>query len=239
MILLPAIDLRGGRCVRLTQGDYDQETSYSDDPAAVARGFVDEGAEWLHVVDLDAALEGTPRNGEIIAQVVSSVPIKVEVSGGIRDEAAVDAALDAGAARVVVGTRALADPAFVERIVGKHGEKVAVGLDVRGTRLQARGWTEDAGELDPTLEHLDRIGVRCFVVTDVSRDGMLTGPNLELLDHVRDRTSATVVASGGISSLEDLRALSSRGTPEAIVGKALYAGRFTLAEAIAVARGEG
>lgn len=236
MILLPAIDLRGGRCVRLTQGDYDAETSYSDDPLAVARGFVADGAEWIHVVDLDAALEGVARNGAIIRSIVDDVPIKVEISGGIRDEAAVDAAIAAGAARIVVGTRALADPAFVDRIVATHGERIAVGLDVRGTTLQARGWTEEAGQLHPTLERLDAAGCRCYVVTDVARDGMLNGPNLELLADVRARTSATIVASGGVSSLDDLRALRDAGMTEAIVGKALYAGRFTLPDAIEAAR---
>lgn len=236
MILLPAIDLRGGRCVRLTQGRYDKETAYSEDPLAVARGFVADGAEWIHVVDLDAALEGVPRNGDAIRGIVADVPIKVEVSGGIRDEAGVEAALSAGAARIVVGTRALADPAFVERIVAAHGDRVAVGLDVRGTTLQARGWTEEAGELHPTLDRLNEAGCRCYVVTDVARDGMLNGPNLELLADVRARTSATVVASGGVSSLDDLRALRDAGIAEAIVGKALYAGRFTLPDAIEAAR---
>ena len=236
MILLPAIDLRGGRCVRLTQGDYDAETAYSDDPLAVARGFVDDGAEWIHVVDLDAALEGVARNGVIIRSIVADVPIRVEISGGIRDEAAVDAALEAGAARIVVGTRALADPVFVERIVAAHGERIAVGLDVRGTTLQARGWTEEAGELHPTLERLDAAGCRCYVVTDVARDGMLNGPNLELLADVCARTSATIVASGGVSSLDDLRALRDGDITEAIVGKALYAGRFTLPAAIEASR---
>jgi len=236
VILLPAIDLRGGRCVRLTQGDYDAETSYSDDPLAVARGFVADGAEWIHVVDLDAALEGVARNGAIIRAIVDDVPIKVEISGGIRDEAAVDAAIEAGAARIVVGTRALADPAFVDRIVATHGPRIAVGLDVRGTTLQARAGTEEAGELHPTRERLDEAGCACYVVTDVARDGMLNGPNLELLADVRARTTATIVASGGVSSLDDLRALRDAGITEAIVGKALYAGRFTLPEAIDAAR---
>lgn len=235
MIVLPAIDLRDGRAVRLTQGDYAQETVYADDPLEVAASFVEAGAAWLHVVDLDGALEGEPRNGDLIARIVNEVSIRVEVSGGIRDEEAVRSALVAGAARVVVGTRALADQAFVERIVLEHGEQIAVGLDCRGTRLQARGWTEDAGELDPMLERLNAVGARCYIVTDVGRDGMLNGPNLDLLKHVAARTNATVVASGGVSSLEDLRALRAAGVAETIVGKALYAGRFTLREAIEVA----
>lgn len=235
MILLPAIDLRDGRAVRLTQGDYDRETVYADDPLEVARGFVKDGAAWLHVVDLDGALEGVPRNGDLIRRIVSEVPIRVEVSGGLRDEEGVRAAIASGAARVVVGTRALADPPFVERIVAEHGEKIAVGLDCRGTRLQARGWTEDGGELEPMLERLNEAGARCYIVTDVARDGMLNGPNLDLLEHVRARTTATIVASGGVSSLDDISALVAAGVTECIVGKALYAGRFTLPEAIDLA----
>lgn len=237
MILLPAIDLRDGHAVRLTQGDYALETVYADDPLEVATRFVADGAEWLHVVDLDAALTGEACNAAVIAKIVAAVAIQVEVSGGIRDEAAVSAALDAGAARVVVGTRALADPAFVARIVAAHGARVAIGLDVRGTRLQARGWTEDAGELHPTLASLNEAGVRAVVVTDVARDGMLNGPNLALLDDVRTRTDATVVASGGVGTIADLVALRDAGIAEAIIGKALYAGRFTLPDAIASARG--
>ncbi|HVL89772.1 MAG TPA: 1-(5-phosphoribosyl)-5-[(5-phosphoribosylamino)methylideneamino]imidazole-4-carboxamide isomerase [Actinomycetota bacterium] len=236
MILLPAIDLRGGRCVRLTQGDFDQETVYDDDPVAVAKRFEAAGAEWLHVVDLDAALEGVPRNRDAIRAVVDAVGLKVEISGGIRDEDAVRAALAAGATRIVIGTRALNDPAFVTRVVAEHGDAIAIGLDVRGTRLQARGWTEDAGELYPTLAALDEAGARTYVVTDVARDGMLSGPNLDLLADVMSRTPAALVASGGVSSLADLRALARLGVPECIVGKALYAGAFTLPEAIKAAR---
>ena len=235
MIVLPAIDLRGGRCVRLTQGDFDQETVYDDDPVAVAKRFEADGAKWLHVVDLDAALDGVPRNRDAIRAVVDAVGLKVEISGGIRDEDAVRAALEAGAARIVIGTRALGDPAFVARVVGEHGDGVAIGLDVRGTRLQARGWTEDAGELHPALAALDDAGVRTYVVTDVARDGMLSGPNLDLLADVMSRTPAVVVASGGVSSLDDLRALARLGVGECIVGTALYAGAFTLPDAIRAA----
>jgi 1-(5-phosphoribosyl)-5-[(5-phosphoribosylamino)methylideneamino] imidazole-4-carboxamide isomerase/N-(5'phosphoribosyl)anthranilate isomerase len=236
VILLPAIDLRDGRCVRLTQGDYSQETVYDDDPIAVALRFRDHGAQWLHVVDLDAALTAEPRNRDAIRAVIAAVPeIKVECSGGIRADDDVNAALDAGAARIVIGTRALKDPEWVARIAGAHGSRVAVGLDVRGTRLQARGWTEDAGELYPTLQRFDAAGVAAYVVTDVARDGMLAGPNLDLLRDVMSRTRATVVASGGVSSLGDLRALAALGVPECIVGKALYAGAFTLDDALEAA----
>lgn len=236
MILLPAIDLRDGRCVRLVQGDFAKETVYDDDPLAVAKRYEAEGAEWLHVVDLDAALEGVPRNREVVASVIRSVGVPVQCSGGIRSTDAIAAALDAGAGRVVLGTQALLDPLFVTEAVEWYGEKVAVGLDVRGDRLQARGWTEDAGDLWETLDRLDRAGVARFVVTDVARDGMLEGPNLELLRAVMARTTRPVVASGGVSSVEDLRALAGIGAESCIVGKALYAERFTLPEALEAAR---
>lgn len=233
MILLPAVDIRDGRCVRLAQGDFGRETVYDEDPVAVAKRYEAEGAEWLHVVDLDAALEGIPRNREIVAEVIGSVGIPVQCSGGIRDEEALLVARGAGAARVVIGTAALRDPAFVERAATRQGGFVAVGLDVRGETLQARGWTEDAGALWPTLQRLLGAGVERFVVTDVARDGMLEGPNLELLNSVVLRAgAAAVVASGGVSSLEDLRAIAAIGVEACIVGKALYAGRFTLPQAL-------
>ena len=233
MILLPAVDIKDGRCVRLVQGDFDRETVYDEDPVAVARRYEVEGARWLHVVDLDAALEGVPRNRELVAEVIRSVGIPVQCSGGIRDAEALQAANVAGAARVVVGTAALKDPGFVEDAVARHGAFVAVGLDVRGETLQARGWTEEAGHLWPTLERLVGLGVARFVVTDVARDGMLEGPNVDLLREVMSRTERAIVASGGVSSLEDLRVLDISGVEGCIVGKALYAGRFTLPEALA------
>ena len=236
MILLPAIDIRGGRCVRLVQGDFAQETVYDEEPAEVARAYEAEGAEWLHVVDLDAALEGEPRNREVVAGVIASVSIPVQASGGIRSLEAIQAAVSAGAARVVVGTQALLDPGFVADAVGRFGNEVAVGLDARGDRLQARGWTEDAGDLWETLDRLGAAGVARFVVTDVAKDGMLEGPNTDLLRRVIERTSASVVASGGVSSLEDLRAVAATGAEACIVGKALYAGAFTLPDALAAAR---
>jgi len=236
VILLPAIDIRGGRCVRLVQGDFAQETVYDEEPAEVARAYEAQGAEWLHVVDLDAALEGEPRNREVVAGVIASVSIPVQASGGIRSLEAIQAAVSAGAARVVVGTQALLDPGFVADAVGRFGNEVAVGLDARGDRLQARGWTEDAGDLWETLDRLGAAGVARFVVTDVAKDGMLEGPNTDLLRRVIERTSASVVASGGVSSLEDLRAVAATGAEACIVGKALYAGAFTLPDALAAAR---
>jgi 1-(5-phosphoribosyl)-5-[(5-phosphoribosylamino)methylideneamino] imidazole-4-carboxamide isomerase/N-(5'phosphoribosyl)anthranilate isomerase len=235
MILLPAIDIRDGRCVRLVQGDYARETVYDEDPVAVAKRYESEGGEWLHVVDLDAALDGVPRNRDVVQQVIASVSIPVQCSGGIRSEDAIAWARDAGAARVVLGTQALLDPAFVEEAVGGFGDLVAVGLDVRGERLQARGWTEDAGELYETLSRLDEAGVARYVVTDVAKDGMLQGPNLDLLTAIMKETPASIVASGGVSSADDLRALAGIGVEACIVGKALYAGAFTLREALIAA----
>jgi phosphoribosylanthranilate isomerase len=232
VILLPAIDLRGGRCVRLVQGDFAQETTYDENPIDVAKRYEDEGAQWLHVVDLDAALEGVPGNREIIERVIASCSIPVQCSGGIRSLDAIAWAVDAGAGRVVLGTQALMDPGFVGEAVARHDETIAVGLDVRGDRLQARGWTEDAGELFATMEVLDAFGCSRYVVTDVARDGMLQGPNLQLLQDVMMRTHARIVASGGVSCIEDVRALATLGVESCIIGKALYAGKFTLPEAL-------
>lgn len=233
MILLPAVDVRDGRCVRLVQGDFDQETVYDSDPVEVAARYAAEGAEWLHIVDLDAALEGVPRNRAILAEAIAAVDIKVQRSGGIRSLEAIEEALADGAARVVVGTQALLDPAFVPEAVARFGDAVAVGLDVRGERLQARGWTEDAGELYPTLRRLDDAGAARYVVTDVAKDGMLAGPNVALLRAVMAATDRPIVASGGIASLGDLRAVSEAGAEACIIGKALYAEAFTLPEALA------
>jgi phosphoribosylanthranilate isomerase len=237
MILLPAIDIRDGRCVRLVQGDYAQETVYDEEPVSVAKRYEAEGAEWLHVVDLDAALEGIPRNRAVVEDVIRSIGIPVQCSGGIRSADAIAWARAAGAARVVLGTQALLDPRFAEQAVADAAEMIAVGLDVRGDRLQARGWTEDAGELYETLTRLDGAGVARYVVTDVAKDGMLKGPNRELLEAVMQRTPAPIVASGGVSSLEDLRALDALGVEGCIIGKALYAGAFTLPEALDATRG--
>jgi phosphoribosylanthranilate isomerase len=232
MILLPAIDIRDGRCVRLVQGDYAKETVYDEEPVSVAKRYEAEGAEWLHVVDLDAALKGEPRNRAVVEEVIKSVGIPVQCSGGIRSADAIAWARAAGAARVVLGTQALLDPAFVEQAVADGREMIAVGLDVRGTRLQARGWTEDAGDLNETLARLDAAGVARYVVTDVAKDGMLQGPNLDLLKTVMSETSAAVVASGGVSSLKDLSDLAATGVEACIIGKALYAGAFTVQEAL-------
>jgi 1-(5-phosphoribosyl)-5-[(5-phosphoribosylamino)methylideneamino] imidazole-4-carboxamide isomerase/N-(5'phosphoribosyl)anthranilate isomerase len=236
MILLPAVDVAAGSAVRLVQGAAGSETVYGD-PLSAALAWQRDGAQWIHLVDLDAAF-GRGNNRDQLAEVVRRLDVAVELSGGIRDDESLQAALDTGAARVNLGTAALESPDWVRSAIAEHGDKIAVGLDVRGTTLAARGWTQEGGDLWEVLARLDADGCRRYVVTDVRRDGTLTGPNVQLLRDVCARTDRPVVASGGISSLDDLRslaALASVGVEGAIVGKALYAGAFTLREALAVA----
>jgi len=231
-VLLPAVDVADGAAVRLVRGAAGTETSYGD-PLEAALAWQRDGAQWLHLVDLDAAF-GRGNNRELLRKVVGSLDIAVELSGGIRDDTSLDAALASGATRVNLGTAALESPDWVREAIAEHGERIAVGLDVRGTTLAARGWTTEGGDLWETLARLDEDGCARYVVTDVHRDGTLTGPNLGLLRDVCARTSAAVVASGGVSSLADLRGIAGLGTVEgAIVGKALYTGAFTLPEALA------
>ena len=233
LTVLPAVDVSGGKAVRLVQGVAGTETSYGD-PLQAALAWQAAGAEWIHLVDLDAAF-GRGSNAALLAGVVGRLDVAVELSGGIRDDASLAAALATGCARVNIGTAALERPAWVRDIIAAHGERVAVGLDVRGATLAARGWTRDGGDLDETLARLDRDGCRRFVVTDVTKDGTLAGPNLGLLRRVCARTDRPVIASGGVSSLDDLRALAALaplGVEGAIVGKALYAGAFTLEQAL-------
>ncbi|GAA1398452.1 bifunctional 1-(5-phosphoribosyl)-5-((5-phosphoribosylamino)methylideneamino)imidazole-4-carboxamide isomerase/phosphoribosylanthranilate isomerase PriA [Luteococcus peritonei] len=235
LVLLPAVDVQGGQAVQLTQGVAGSEKVFGD-PLAAARRWQEEGAEWIHLVDLDAAF-GRGSNYEVLARIVGELDIQVEMSGGIRDDASLERALSAGARRVNIGTAALENPEWCERIIADHGDQVAIGLDVKGTRLAARGWTEEGGELFETLERLNRAGCERYVVTDVASDGMLTGPNFELLGQVCARTEAAVIASGGISTLDDLRQLRGLvpiGVEGAIIGTALYVGNFTLPEALAV-----
>ena len=234
LTLLPAVDVADGQAVRLVQGAAGSETSYGD-PVQAALAWQAAGAEWVHLVDLDAAF-GRGSNADLLAQVTGTLDIKVEMSGGIRDDDSLERALATGCARVNVGTAALEKPDWVAEIIAKHGEKIAVGLDVRGTTLAARGWTQEGGDLYETLQRLDAEGCARYVVTDVLKDGTLRGPNLDLLRGVCARTDAPVVASGGVSSLADLRALAALtdvGLEGAIVGKALYAGAFTLEAALA------
>ena len=237
LVLLPAVDVADGKAVRLTQGEAGSETSYGD-PVDAAAEWAQAGAEWIHLVDLDAAF-GRGDNRAIMERVITHVPgVKIELSGGIRDDASLEHALASGATRVNLGTAALEDPDWAADAIGRFGEAVAVGLDVRGTTLAARGWTREGGDLWEVLERLEQAGCSRYVVTDVTKDGTLAGPNVELLRQVMERTSKPVVASGGISSLADiaaLRALVPLGLEGAIVGKALYAGAFTLAEALDVA----
>ncbi len=234
--LLPAVDIVDGQAVRLLQGEAGTETVYGD-PREVAAEFVEQGAQWLHVVDLDAAF-GRGTNTNLIADIVARTPINVEVSGGIRDDASLRRALDSGARRVNLGTAALEDPEWTEQVIAQWGDRIAVGLDVRGETLAARGWTRPGGPLWETLERLNEAGCVRYVVTDVNKDGTLQGPNLDLLAAVCSRTDAAVVASGGVAELTDIAALVKLGSVEgAIVGKALYAGRFSLPQALAVAAG--
>jgi 1-(5-phosphoribosyl)-5-[(5-phosphoribosylamino)methylideneamino] imidazole-4-carboxamide isomerase/N-(5'phosphoribosyl)anthranilate isomerase len=237
LILLPAVDVAGGQAVRLVQGAAGSETGYGD-PLAAALEWQRGGAEWIHLVDLDAAF-GRGSNAALLAEVVGALDVAVELSGGIRDDATLRAALATGCARVNLGTAALEDPTWCAKAIAEHGDRVAVGLDVRGTTLAARGWTRDGGDLYEVLDRLDREGCARYVVTDVRRDGTLTGPNLDLLREVCGRTDAAVVASGGVSTVDDLRALAAlvpEGVEGAIVGKALYAGAFTLPEALEAVR---
>ncbi|GIH74127.1 bifunctional 1-(5-phosphoribosyl)-5-((5-phosphoribosylamino)methylideneamino)imidazole-4-carboxamide isomerase/phosphoribosylanthranilate isomerase PriA [Planobispora longispora] len=232
--LLPAVDVAGGQAVRLVQGEAGTETSYGD-PLSAALAWQEAGAEWIHLVDLDAAF-GRGSNRDLIASVVKALDIKVELSGGIRDDASLEAALATGCRRVNIGTAALENPAWCSKIISEYGDRVAIGLDVRGTTLAARGWTQEGGDLWEVLERLEADGCPRYVVTDVTKDGTLRGPNLDLLREVCSRTDKPVVASGGVSSLDDLRALASLvpiGIEGAIVGKALYAQAFTLEEALA------
>jgi phosphoribosyl isomerase A len=232
LVLLPAVDVADGQAVRLVQGEAGSETSYGD-PLDAARQWQADGAEWVHLVDLDAAF-GRGSNRELLARVVGELDVKVEMSGGIRDDATLEAALATGCARVNLGTAALEQPEWCASAIARFGDRIAVGLDVRGTTLSARGWTQDGGELFDVLARLDGEGCARYVVTDVKRDGTLTGPNVTLLEQVCAATDRPVVASGGVSSLDDLRVLAGvRGVEGAIVGKALYAGAFTLPEALA------
>ncbi|WP_156760404.1 bifunctional 1-(5-phosphoribosyl)-5-((5-phosphoribosylamino)methylideneamino)imidazole-4-carboxamide isomerase/phosphoribosylanthranilate isomerase PriA [Microbacterium karelineae] len=237
LILLPAVDVAGGKAVRLTQGEAGSETNYGD-PFEAAEQWRDQGAEWLHLVDLDAAF-GRGSNTPILRKVIKHMKgVNVEISGGIRDDASLEAALASGAERVNLGTAALENPDWTEAVIARYGEAIAVGLDVRGTTLAARGWTKDGGDLWEVLDRLERANCPRYVVTDVTKDGTLKGPNIDLLRQMTEHTDKPVVASGGISNLDDiaaLRDLVADGVEGAIVGKALYSGAFTLAEALDVA----
>ena len=236
--LLPAVDITEGRAVQLAQGVAGSERVYGD-PVAAALRWQDAGAEWIHLVDLDAAF-GRGSNRELQAEIVGALDIQVEMSGGIRDDESLASALATGCRRVNIGTAALEEPEWCARVIAEHGDRIAIGLDVRGRTLAARGWTREGGDLYETLARLDSEGCARYVVTDVNKDGMLQGPNLELLRAVCAATAAPVVASGGVTTLDDIRALMTlvpEGVEGAIAGTALYEGRFTLEDALALTRG--
>jgi len=239
--LFPAIDLLDGRAVRLYQGDYERGTVYNDDPVAQARAFAAAGARWIHVVDLDAARSGTPRNRDTIAAIAAAVDVPVQTGGGVRDEEAAEALFAAGVARVVVGTAALERPDFVRSLATRH--RVVVGLDARGRDVAVRGWEDRSGRdlLDVAAEFADA-GVEALVVTEIGRDGTLGGPDLDGLADVLSTTDLPVIASGGVGALDDLRALvalrsAQRSLAGVIIGRALYEGAFTLDEALAAVAG--
>ena len=235
LILLPAVDVADGQAVRLVQGEADSATSFGD-PLAAALDWQAGGAQWIHLVDLDAAF-GRGENRNLLAEVIGKLDVNVELSGGIRDDESLRAALATGGRRVTLGTAALEDPEWTSRVIGEFGDRIAVGLDVRGTVLAARGWTKEGGDIWETLDRLESDGCQRYVVTDVTKDGTLRGPNVDLLKQMCERTNMPVIASGGIATLDDLielRALTDIGVEGAIVGKALYAQAFTLQEAIAV-----
>jgi len=233
--LLPAVDVQGGKAVQLVQGVAGSEKTFGD-PVEAALNWQSAGAEWIHLVDLDAAF-GRGNNRELLASIVGSLDVKVEMSGGIRDDESLEAAMATGCRRVNIGTAALEQPEWCAAAIAEYGDRVAVGLDVRGRTLAARGWTSEGGDLYDVLARLDAEGCPRYVVTDVNKDGMLQGPNLELLANVCAATDRPVVASGGITELDDLRALMGMvdaGVEGAIIGTALYEGRFTLSDALAL-----
>lgn len=234
--LLPAVDVADGQAVRLVQGEAGSETGYGS-PLEAALNWQNNGAEWVHLVDLDAAF-GRGSNVELLREMVAALTVKVELSGGIRDDASLESALELGVGRVNLGTAALENPEWTAKVIERFGDKIAVGLDVRGTTLAGRGWTKEGGDIWEVLARLEDAGCARYVVTDVTKDGTLRGPNVELLREMCSRTSKPVVASGGISSLEDLRVLRElvgAGVEGAIIGKALYSGQFTLPQALDVA----
>jgi phosphoribosyl isomerase A len=234
LTLLPAVDVADGQAVRLVQGAAGSETTYGD-PLEAALAWQRDGATWIHLVDLDAAF-GRGSNAHLLADVVRRLDVAVELSGGIRDDESLRATLGTGAARVNIGTAALENPVWCDRAVAEFGDRVAIGLDVRGRTLAARGWTRDGGDLFDVLDRLNKAGAARYVVTDITKDGTMRGPNLDLLREVCARTDAAVIASGGVSTLDDLRALTTLepiGVEGVIAGKALYAGAFTVAEALA------
>lgn len=233
MILLPAIDLLGGHCVRLRQGDYAQRTDYSADPVEVAKSFEDQGATWLHVVDLDGAKSGSPVHLQVIGQIREKTALRIEFGGGLRSDESIDLALSAGSERVVLGTRLVGDAHLAAALFAKYGDQIVAGLDLKDGRVAIEGWTERSENSGIEFaRELATTGARRFIVTDVATDGMLRGPNLPLLRQMVEAAQRPVIASGGVSSLDDLRAIAKTGAEGVIVGRALYDSRFTVAEAL-------
>jgi phosphoribosylformimino-5-aminoimidazole carboxamide ribotide isomerase len=230
VIVIPAIDIRGGRVVRLKHGRAEEETAYADDPVEVARRFVAEGAMWLHLVDLDAAM-GTGHNHEILGEVVGAAGAQVQVAGGLRSPQALDDALAGGAARLVLGTAAVLDPGFLRASVDRLGDRLIAAVDVDGDQVLVRGWKERAGKLGEVLPRLEEEGAPRLLVTQVARDGTLSGPDIGLYTRLVERCGRPVLASGGVRDVDDLRALSATGVEAAIVGTALYEGHLTVAQA--------
>ncbi|NTZ20508.1 1-(5-phosphoribosyl)-5-[(5-phosphoribosylamino)methylideneamino]imidazole-4-carboxamide isomerase [Paenibacillus sp. JMULE4] len=234
-VIYPAIDIRGGKCVRLIQGDYNQETVYNENPLEVAKAWESQGAKWIHLVDLDGAKAGYPVNDKLIGEIAKSVQVPVQLGGGLRTEKDVDHVLSLGVSRVILGTAAIENRDFVNRVLAKHGEKVAIGLDARDGYVATRGWLEtSAVKADELAVELAREGARTFIFTDISRDGMMSGPNVEAIVHLAKVSGQTVIASGGVSQYDDLKRLvqyASEGVGGAIVGKALYTGSIKLEEA--------
>ncbi|WP_103109009.1 1-(5-phosphoribosyl)-5-[(5-phosphoribosylamino)methylideneamino]imidazole-4-carboxamide isomerase [Brevibacillus reuszeri] len=236
-IIYPAIDIRGGKCVRLFQGDYAQETVYADSPLEMAKRWVEQGAAWVHLVDLDGAKEGKPANAELIKEIARSISVPVQVGGGIRTEEQIADYLEAGVARVIVGTAAIEDEPFTQRILQAYGDKIAIGLDCRNGLVATRGWlTTTDVQATELAKRLVSYGAETFIYTDIARDGTLTGPNVQEISALALATGKSVIASGGVSNLDDLLVLSAHyaeGVSGAIVGKALYTDAFTLEEALA------
>jgi phosphoribosylformimino-5-aminoimidazole carboxamide ribotide isomerase len=235
MILYPAIDIRGGRCVRLIEGDFDRETTYDSDPSAAARRWVEAGAEWLHVVDLDGAVEGRPINAQAVAQIRAAVDVPIQLGGGLRLLTDLENAFSGGVDRAILGTVALQDPELVISAVARWGDRIAVALDARDGRLATDGWLgqSDARAVE-VAQRLARSRVRHFIYTDIRRDGTLTGPNVQGLSELIEQVDANVIASGGIASLDEINAVAALGASGAIIGRALYDGRIDLAEAVAL-----
>jgi phosphoribosylformimino-5-aminoimidazole carboxamide ribotide isomerase len=240
-VVLPAIDLRAGRVVRLERGDFERETAFSDDPVEVARRFAEEGATWLHVVDLDGARTGRPAHAAVVAEIVAAMPstVHVEVAGGLRTGSVVSRALEAGAARVVIGTQAITDPEFARRLVEAHGaDRIAVAIDVRDGEALTHGWREGAPgvAVEGVMCDLAEAGIRTFEVTAIERDGLSRGPDLGLYEHLMGRAAGGIVASGGIRSTSDIATVRDLGCAGAIVGRALYEGRLSVAAAVRAER---